>query len=142
MIWIFNFPDIIYGMTDGGPANQTHIVTTWMINFTQQGNYGLGERDRTHRRRDPVRVLRVLPDGDAEGSDDHHGTTITETRRLTVPDLAKARDRSAGYAGGVVRVVVLGLWLVITLFPLYWIALTSFKSPGTITRSRSSTGRG
>ncbi|AQY03537.1 carbohydrate ABC transporter permease [Microbacterium sp. LMI11-1-1.1] len=34
--------------------------------------------------------------------------------------------------GGVVRVVGLLLWLVITLFPLYWIALTSFKSPGTI----------
>ncbi|MDO5747973.1 MAG: sugar ABC transporter permease [Actinomycetaceae bacterium] len=41
VIWIFNFPDIIYGMTDGGPANQTHIITTWMINFTQQGNYGV-----------------------------------------------------------------------------------------------------
>lgn len=41
VIWIFNFPDIIYAMTGGGPANQTHIITTWMINFTQQGNYGL-----------------------------------------------------------------------------------------------------
>jgi multiple sugar transport system permease protein len=41
VIWIFNFPDIIYAMTGGGPANQTHIVTTWMINYTQQGNYGL-----------------------------------------------------------------------------------------------------
>ncbi|WP_376778603.1 carbohydrate ABC transporter permease [Phytoactinopolyspora halotolerans] len=41
VIWIFNFPDIIYAMTGGGPANQTHIITTWMINYTQQGNYGL-----------------------------------------------------------------------------------------------------
>ncbi|MDO5671996.1 MAG: sugar ABC transporter permease [Actinomycetaceae bacterium] len=41
IIWIFNFPDIIFGMTGGGPANQTHILTTWMINFTQQGNYGV-----------------------------------------------------------------------------------------------------
>lgn len=40
VIWIFNFPDIIYGMTGGGPANQTQIVTTWMINLTQQGDYG------------------------------------------------------------------------------------------------------
>ncbi|MGI0521101.1 sugar ABC transporter permease [Microbacterium maritypicum] len=40
VIWIFNFPDIIYAMTNGGPANQTHIITTWMINYTQQGNYG------------------------------------------------------------------------------------------------------
>ena len=41
IIWIFNFPDIIWAMTAGGPANQTHIITTWMINYTQQGNYGL-----------------------------------------------------------------------------------------------------
>jgi multiple sugar transport system permease protein len=40
VIWIFNFPDIIYGMTGGGPANQTHILTTWMINTTQRGDYG------------------------------------------------------------------------------------------------------
>ncbi len=41
VIWIFNFPDIIYGMTGGGPADQTHIITTWMITYTQQGNYGV-----------------------------------------------------------------------------------------------------
>ncbi len=41
VIWIFNFPDIIWAMTRGGPANQTHIITTWMINYTQQGNYGI-----------------------------------------------------------------------------------------------------
>lgn len=41
VIWIFNFPDIIYAMTGGGPANQTQIATTWMIQFTQQGNYGM-----------------------------------------------------------------------------------------------------
>jgi multiple sugar transport system permease protein len=40
VIWIFNFPDIIWAMTGGGPANQTHIVTTWMINTTQRGDYG------------------------------------------------------------------------------------------------------
>lgn len=40
VIWIFNFPDIIFGMTGGGPANQTHIVVTWMIQFTQRGAYG------------------------------------------------------------------------------------------------------
>ena len=27
-------------MTGGGPANETHIVTTWMIKITQQGDYG------------------------------------------------------------------------------------------------------
>ena len=40
VIWIFNFPDIIWAMTGGGPAGRTHIITTWMITFTQQGNYG------------------------------------------------------------------------------------------------------
>lgn len=40
-IWIFNFPDIIWAMTGGGPANRTQIITTWMITYTQQGNYGV-----------------------------------------------------------------------------------------------------
>ena len=40
VIWIFNFPDIIWAMTGGGPANQTHIITTWMITITQRGDYG------------------------------------------------------------------------------------------------------
>jgi multiple sugar transport system permease protein len=40
VIWTFNFPDLIFGMTGGGPNNQTHIVTTWMIQTTQQGDYG------------------------------------------------------------------------------------------------------
>lgn len=31
-IWIMNFPDIIYGMTNGGPANATNILATQMIN--------------------------------------------------------------------------------------------------------------
>lgn len=41
VIWIFNFPDVIYGMTGGGPGDRTQIATTWMIQFTQQGNYGV-----------------------------------------------------------------------------------------------------
>lgn len=41
VIWIFNFPDIIFAMTGGGPGNQTQIAATWMIQFTQQGEYGL-----------------------------------------------------------------------------------------------------
>ena len=40
IIWTFNFPDLIFGMTGGGPNNETHIVTTWMIQITQQGDYG------------------------------------------------------------------------------------------------------
>ncbi|WEK61076.1 MAG: carbohydrate ABC transporter permease [Candidatus Microbacterium colombiense] len=61
------------------------------------------------------------------------GTTMTETRRITVPNAAKApRSKRKITVGGVIRIVGLGLWLVITLFPLYWIALTSFKSSSTI----------
>ncbi|MFK3677771.1 carbohydrate ABC transporter permease [Microbacterium sp. NPDC090218] len=63
------------------------------------------------------------------------GSSITETRRITVPDPASApRPKSRVTVSGIIRVVGLGLWLVITLFPLYWIALTSIKSPGTINR--------
>jgi multiple sugar transport system permease protein len=39
-IWIFNFPDLIFGMTGGGPGGRTHIVTSYMISITQQGEYG------------------------------------------------------------------------------------------------------
>ncbi|MEV0493107.1 carbohydrate ABC transporter permease [Streptomyces atratus] len=35
-------------------------------------------------------------------------------------------------AGRTVRILFLSLWLAVTVFPLYWIAVTSFKSPGTI----------
>lgn len=31
VIWILNFPDIIYSMTNGGPAGSTHIFATFMI---------------------------------------------------------------------------------------------------------------
>ena len=61
------------------------------------------------------------------------GAAMTETRRLTVPDPASAPGgRRRLTVGGAIRVVGLAIWLLITLFPLYWIALTSFKSPGTI----------
>ena len=33
---------------------------------------------------------------------------------------------------GTMRFTLLAVWLLITLFPLYWIALTSFKSPATV----------
>ncbi|KQW06486.1 sugar ABC transporter permease [Leifsonia sp. Root4] len=35
-------------------------------------------------------------------------------------------------AAKTVRIAFLGLWLVISLFPLYWILITSFKTPGAI----------
>jgi len=44
------------------------------------------------------------------------------------------RSRSRITAGGVVKVAGLALWLLITLFPLYWIVLTSFKSPQTVNK--------
>jgi len=42
-MWIMNFPDIIYAMTGGGPANSTNILATQMINKIQKNyNYGQG----------------------------------------------------------------------------------------------------
>ena len=34
--------------------------------------------------------------------------------------------------GRVAKVVFLGFWLIVTLFPLYWIVVTSLKSPGAV----------
>jgi multiple sugar transport system permease protein len=31
VMWITNFPDLIFGMTQGGPAGQTHIISSWLI---------------------------------------------------------------------------------------------------------------
>ena len=43
MMWIMNFPDIIYGMTDGGPVNSTTTLAIQMINRTYlEFNYGQG----------------------------------------------------------------------------------------------------
>lgn len=33
VIWVMNFPDIIYGMTRGGPGGATNILATYMINI-------------------------------------------------------------------------------------------------------------
>jgi len=43
MMWIMNFPEIIYGMTSGGPANATNILSTHMLNKIYiEFNYGQG----------------------------------------------------------------------------------------------------
>ncbi|MDO5023096.1 MAG: sugar ABC transporter permease [Eubacteriales bacterium] len=40
-MWIVNFPDLIYAMTNGGPVNSTHILGTMMINkIYKEFNYG------------------------------------------------------------------------------------------------------
>ena len=42
-MWIINFPDIIYAMTNGGPINKTNILATQMINkIFKQYDYGQG----------------------------------------------------------------------------------------------------
>ena len=42
-LWIMNFPDIIYGMTNGGPVNATNILAIQMINkIFKQYDYGQG----------------------------------------------------------------------------------------------------
>ncbi|AEX85218.1 permease component of ABC-type sugar transporter [Marinitoga piezophila KA3] len=40
IIWVMNFPDIIYGMTRGGPAGSTEILSVKMINVVfYESNY-------------------------------------------------------------------------------------------------------
>lgn len=42
IIWVMNFPDIIYGMTRGGPAGATNILSVHMINIVYyRNNFGL-----------------------------------------------------------------------------------------------------
>ncbi|MGO4749983.1 carbohydrate ABC transporter permease, partial [Streptomyces sp. 2MCAF27] len=40
--------------------------------------------------------------------------------------------RKESFAGRATRITFLTIWLVITVFPLYWITITSFKAPGDI----------
>jgi multiple sugar transport system permease protein len=41
VMWITNFPDLIFGMTSGGPAGQTHIISSWLIEkLTLDANWG------------------------------------------------------------------------------------------------------
>jgi len=37
VIWVMNFPDVIYGMTRGGPAKSTEILSVYMINKVYYG---------------------------------------------------------------------------------------------------------
>lgn len=40
-IWIFNFPQLIYALTRGGPGGSTEIMTTYMLNLIMFGtDYG------------------------------------------------------------------------------------------------------
>lgn len=41
-IWIFNFPELIYSMTNGGPGGSTHIVTSYMMERIMGLDYGMG----------------------------------------------------------------------------------------------------
>ena len=41
VIWIFNFAEIIYTMTKGGPSGSTEIITTLMMKFIDSFDYGM-----------------------------------------------------------------------------------------------------
>jgi len=41
VIWIFNFPDLIYSMTQGGPAGSSNIITSYMMQLVQSLDYGM-----------------------------------------------------------------------------------------------------
>lgn len=40
-IWIFNFPDLIYAMTNGGPAGSSNIITSYMMQLVNNLDYGM-----------------------------------------------------------------------------------------------------
>lgn len=42
VIWIFNFPDLIFSMTAGAPAGSSHIVTSLMMEKVRSLDYGMG----------------------------------------------------------------------------------------------------
>ncbi len=43
VIWITNFPDIIFGLTSGGPNQQTHILSSWLVQkITYDQDWGGG----------------------------------------------------------------------------------------------------
>jgi len=39
-IWIFNFPDLIYAMTNGGPSGSSNIITSYMLQLVNNLDYG------------------------------------------------------------------------------------------------------
>ena len=41
VIWIFNFPDLIYSLTQGGPAGSSNIITSYMMQLVQSLDYGM-----------------------------------------------------------------------------------------------------
>lgn len=42
VIWIFNFPDLIFSMTSGAPAGSSHIITSYMMEKVRSLDYGMG----------------------------------------------------------------------------------------------------
>lgn len=61
-------------------------------------------------------------------------TADLATTSAIVPPTRRRRGPRPFTMGGLIKVTGLTLWLVITLFPLYWILITSFKAPGSINR--------
>lgn len=41
VIWIFNGPETIFAMTNGGPAGSTQIMTSYMYNYITHTDYGM-----------------------------------------------------------------------------------------------------
>ncbi|WP_094770435.1 carbohydrate ABC transporter permease [Microbacterium gorillae] len=58
----------------------------------------------------------------------------TATQTLTAGDTRRPVAQPRVTVSGAIRVIGLTVWLLITLFPLYWIVVTSLKVPGSISR--------
>lgn len=42
VIWIFNFPELVFSMTGGAPAGSSHIITSYMMEKVRSLDYGMG----------------------------------------------------------------------------------------------------
>jgi multiple sugar transport system permease protein len=114
LIWIMNFPDIIYGMTGGGPANATNILATEMINkILKSYDYGQGAAIG-------VVIMGLLF---VFALIYLHGL---HPRRYPYE---KCETRCTKRSGNLCQSPSLAPLSAFALAPLYWIFVTSLKSP-------------
>ena len=146
---LFTFTDfqLVYAITRGGPVNSTHLMATLAFQRGISGGparRGRGDRrrhDPLPDRRHPLQLLRARPT--ASGSRGGAMTDIaakpaTDGRRSAPASFSGPRCR-AGSSRSIRRSIA---FLIVLLFPFYWMAITTFKSNDELTTTRSSTRSG
>ena len=132
---LFTFTDfqLIYVLTRGGPLNATHLMATLVFQRAIPGRRA-GRRRRARDRDgavpaggDPVPLLRTaaarLAAGRAGQISDEHSHPATPGHRLPGHEVPRVRCRAA-----LVTVYLpLAVFLIVLLFPFYWMTITAFK---------------